>query len=142
MITIFRTLLVTSIVIFVGTYWLPYFDTGLFPDGMNDMRTYDGLFAILPMTPGLEILIFILGAAIPIAMYFFVAGSRLAFVTLTVVLLVAHLGFGVRVLTPIDVFLGDLIALLDGAILAIAYFTSVASRFERAPQQNQAAPSP
>jgi hypothetical protein len=131
MISTFRTLLVVSILIFVGAYWLPYFDAGFFSEGTNDMRAFDGTFALIPTTLGLEIIVFVLGVLIPSAMFFYVWGSRGAFVIFILMSLIANFGFGVRVLTPLDVFLGDLISLLDGVILTMAYFTSVADQFER-----------
>jgi hypothetical protein len=112
-------------------YWLPYFDSGFYSEEVNQLRQWDGTGAVLKTTLGLEIAIFLASVGIPFLMFFFVPGSRQAFLILTLVLLAANLGFGVRVVTALDTFLGHMVALMDGAILAIAYFTSVGSRFHR-----------
>ena len=130
---IFRAFLVMSTAIFAVTYWLPAFDSAFYSEDTLTMRQWDGWGAVLPAIPLLNIALFIAGVAIPAFMFFFVSWSRAAFLVLTVGYALLGLGWGVRVATPADAFLGEVVALFDGAILTLAYFSSLAPRFSLSP---------
>lgn len=138
MTTIFRALLIISTAAFAFVYWMPFFDSSFYSEEAHKLLSFDGLEARFEPGAVFINLVFILGVGLPALMYFFVSWARTAFLIMCVGYPLVNLFLGLRVMTPIEGLFAEWIALADGAILAIAYFTSVASRFERAQQQKQA----
>jgi len=129
LVSIYRILIVVSTAIFVVFYWLPYFDSPLYTVDMNELRKWDGLDAAVEVTLTVQVGLFAMGLAAPLLMYFFIVGSREIFLLTTLTFAAANIGFGARVLMPLDMFLGGLVNIADGAILAIAYLTSLSERW-------------
>jgi len=61
--------------------------------------------------------------------------ARTAFVAMQAIMIIATLFWGFQVLPPVAAALNELVVLLDGAILAMLFLTSVAGRFEHAPNK-------
>jgi phosphoglycerol transferase MdoB-like AlkP superfamily enzyme len=139
MTTFFRALLIASTVGFAFVYWMPFFDSSFYSEKARSLLSHDGLGAWFEPGAVFTSVVFILGVGLPVLMYFFISWARTAFLIMCAGYPLVNLSLGFRVMTPIEGVFSEWIALADGAILAIAYFTSVASRFERAPQQKQAA---
>lgn len=129
MTTIFRILIVISTILYVVVYWLPYLEEPFLSEKEMQLLIWDGLGSLFRVSLALDIGIFLTGIVVPALMFFYVAGSRLAFLVLTLLYIALNLAFGIRVFTPITLFLGDIVLVMDGAIIAISYFTSVSERF-------------
>lgn len=130
MITLFRTLLIASTALFAIVFWMPWFDEPFYSDEALQLLSMDGFEA--RYEPGLLItlLFYVSGVALPLLMYFFVRWARSAFLVFSVFSQVAALLWGLRVSSPIESAVTGLILLMDGAILAMAYLTSVSKRFD------------
>lgn len=130
--TLFRGLLVLTTVLFAFWYWMPLYDSSWYSADVHQLLDKDGFGARYAVGGFLTDLIFIVSVLLPLLMYFFIPWARTAFLILCVAYPVFDSALGVRVLAPVEVMLGGWIAAGDGAILALAYFSPVASHFARA----------
>lgn len=128
MVSLFRALLVVSTLLFAFGYMWPSLGAS---DEMVRLLQWDGLGATIAPSQVLTGCFLGAGVVIPAMMFFFVWWSRAAFAVLAVASLLGTFVWGLRVATPLASFLGQAVALCDGAILSIAYLTSVAKLFER-----------
>lgn len=109
---------------------MPFFDASFYSEEARTLLGFDGLDARFEPGVIFSSAVFVLGIGLPALMYFFVRWARTAFLIMCVGYPLVNLFLGFRVMTPIEGLFAEWIAVADGAILAIAYFTSVASRFK------------
>jgi len=139
MTNLFRASLVTSVIIFVFYYWMPSF--GMYSGEFAELRQWDGWDAALPPLPTLNVALFVASVVVPILMYFFIPWSRAAFLLLAVCYCLLSLGWGVRISAPLENFLTQVVAMLNGAILAMAYFSPISDRFVKARAKSEGDPA-
>lgn len=123
--TTFRALLVTSTVLYALAYWLPYFDGALYSADLTRLRAWDGFGARVHLTLLGQLTWYTADIVAPVLMFFYVSWARSAFLFLSLIGVLAQFGWGVRVTTPIEGFFFGVMAMADGAALAMAYFTPV-----------------
>jgi len=135
---LFQTLVVVStlsyVLWFFFPYLTPYFANDLYREIASRLGQYDGFGAILPVHHPLYYgpwFAFWLSASI--GLFFFQNWARYLFLFLHVVGLVLVLVGGFSVRGPLENFFGALTAVLDGAILAMAYLSPLAAGFAKPP---------
>jgi hypothetical protein len=129
MVRLFRALVLISTVLFVVIGIMPFLNhLWLTPDQLH-VLSYDGAGSLIPAHPMLYWGQLVLWTAISIGLFFFLSVARTAFLVLNVITIVATFFWGFRIIPPEAAGLGGIVQMADGAILMMAYFTSVAERF-------------
>lgn len=126
---LFRYLVVISTVFFIVYFLLPFFDHLWLSDDGRTLKNFDGYKSSIPSHLIIYWGIFSVWLVISIGLFFFVPVSRTAFLVMTVFGLLMSIFSGYRIQTPYEIVLNNTIALFDGAIISIAYLTSVSNRF-------------
>ena len=129
---IFRALVLSSAVLYAFLYFLPFesFETDL--SRINLLKS-DGYAAVLnPQTWLLTIGIFALWIVAYVGLFRFQNWARNLYLVLTILALFATTLYGIRVVSPMEGVLDLAVNLLDGAILAMAYLSSVKNEFREA----------
>lgn len=103
--------------------WLASYDVWLLD--------FDGYGASLSYSPVLYWCLFASWLLVLAGLFFYVAAARAGLVILIGISIVLGLMWGTRVLTPVEAALGPLAAVIDGALIAMAYCRPVNTEFER-----------
>ena len=129
MATLFRYLVVISSVLFVAYWSLPYVDYNWLTEEELRLIGADGYGSIFPISLFIYWSMFVIWLTLSIGLFFYVRIARTGFLVFIIVSTCASFFWGFRVLAPYEIVIGNIIGFSDGAILAMAYFTSVDSKF-------------
>ena len=128
-VTLFRSIVVTSVVLYLVSYFLPYESFESNPAAVNLLKL-DGYAALANPQSwlfGAGVLLLWLLAAV--GLLHFDNWARYLYLALTVWALVAAGLYGIRVSSPVESVLGLAVDLLDGAILALAFLSPLKNSF-------------
>jgi hypothetical protein len=126
---IFKALVVISFGLVIVLELLAWFHLPKSPDLIEFLKL-DGEGSLLLVNWPLYVFIISTDLILTAALLSFHPLSRTLFLLWIVATLLLSFVWGYRVLVPVQAFFGYLQALVDGGILAIAYFTSVAGEFQ------------
>lgn len=128
---LFRVLIVIALLLYV-VLWLAPFAAHRWLEVFNVwLLDFDGYGALIAYSPVLYWCLFASWLLILTGLFFHVPTARPGFVILTVISVGLGFVWGVRVLTPYEAALGSLLAIIDGALIAMAYWSPVQAKFER-----------
>jgi len=130
-IKIFRILIIINVVVYLCAIALPFIDSNWLSEKEFDVLSYLGYEAIIELPSIINWIILLSWFLIITGMYFFISSARhffLLWVCFTTALAITS---GMSVMTALDVLYSDLGGLLDGAILAMAYFSDVSTHFQK-----------
>lgn len=129
MVTVFRWLIVGSAVIYSFYYWMPFFDLPFYSQEARNVLALDGFDAAI--VPGMTfgIVFFAVWIALRALMFYFVHWARVMFALLCLAYPLVNFALGIRVAAPIEMVMLHFVTITDGALLAMAYLTSVSTRF-------------
>jgi hypothetical protein len=130
MIQIFRAVVAISTALYAFGYWLPYFAVGSYPYEWQVLLAYDGDGSIIESAWWLELSIFVITLIISVMLFFLIPIARTAYLLLIIVMSLSTFLWGLRISTPLENFIWSLVAMSDGALLAMLYLTSVGGRFQ------------
>ena len=129
-IRLFQVLVVSSTIIYIVWFFLPYL-SGYLSDDESRLAEYSGYGAILPVHHVLYYSVwFGLWLISALGLFFFENWARHLYLALSLLSLVAAMFSGFVVHAPVDALFSNASLLLDGAILAIAYLTPLAASFK------------
>lgn len=126
---IFRVILVASTAIFCVYYWMPLFDEPFYSEDARNVLALDGFGATVTVGTTFVSALFLVVLAIRSSMYLFVRWARTAFAALCLIYPFFNLFLGFRVVTPVEMIMIHFVTVADGALLAMAYFSSVSNSF-------------
>ena len=127
---LFQLLVVSSTVIYIVWFFLPYW-SGYLSDDEYRLAEYTGYGAILPVNHFLYYSAwFGLWLISALGLFFFQNWARHLYLALSLGTLVAVPFSGFLVAAPVDALFLNANLLLDGVILALAYFTPLAASFK------------
>jgi hypothetical protein len=137
-IRLFQTLVVISTLSYVLWFFFPHisqwFANDLYRDVASRLGQYDGLGALLPIHhPLYYVPWFTFWLIASIGLFFFQNWARYLFLFLYVLSLALAPFSGFSVKGPLESFFGEITAVLDGAILAMAYLSPLSAAFTRSP---------
>lgn len=93
---------------------------------------FDGSGAVAPYNPILYWCLFSSWLLILTGLFFYVAAARSGLVLLTIISVALSIAWGIRVFTPCEAALSELLSVIDGALIAMAYCSPVRDEFARA----------
>ena len=130
--TIFRALIILTVLIYVIFIAKPYFDSSFHSKDLLDLLAWNGFEALVFLPEWANWIITLIWLPISLGMYCFNKQSRLAYLIAAVFFTLSLPLFGTQVFTGTEIMLYQLIATLDGIILTMAYFTSISDEFTKA----------
>lgn len=126
---LFRILVATSTITFVLAAFSPRLNWGAVWPETSDLLRHDGSMAIMPLPTFVVALLMLLWVSVAVGLWQFNRHARLSFLLLTAMSVVLTALGGISVQLPFEVVLEYAVALMDGAIVAMAYFSPVAEKF-------------
>jgi hypothetical protein len=129
----FRLLILLSVGLYVVWFYGPYFIHNDHEPEITDALSWVGYgakFSWDVMEVASHAFLFAYGV-ICIGLIYFKNWARIAFVFLTVISLIANLGFGLNIYTPFDAMYLQVMYMLDGFILAVIFFSSLSKHYEQ-----------
>lgn len=129
----FRLLVLTNLFLSIVSGILPFFEDSWLSEVEKRLRDFDGHGALLRYTGIFSFIIAVItitvGIICLVGLLVFNKSARLLFVFLDAWSVLYQYFAGVRVLVAYDAMLYGVISILDGVILAMAYFSPVNRRF-------------
>ena len=126
---VFRGLVITSLVAGLLNFLDPYlFDRWRSEETLN-LLAWNGYDALLDLTPSFWWLWFLVLAAAQVGMLSFSPAARVAYAYLIAFGLASFAVTGVQVFTPFVGVAGGISCFADGAIIALAYFSELKTKF-------------
>jgi hypothetical protein len=127
---LFQWLVVASVLTSLIFFFLPAISLPVSPD-VAALRGKSGYGAMLPgireFISWIFLPLWLLGS---VGLFFFQAWARSLFAVLYVVALLLRFTQGVTVLLPVEGFVGEIVSLLDGAILVLAFTAPLDAYFK------------
>ena len=129
LVVLFHGLVATSSLILIRPYFRPTSYEQTADVQLSDLLTWDGYGGVGWDLPALYLVLLVLFIAAHIGLFLYLRIARAAFAALLGVNLLLPLVEGVRVVLPLESLQGGVIFAVDGALVAMAYFTRVAGNF-------------
>lgn len=124
----FRSLVVIYIIAIMLGYLIPLISEPSSAE-VTELFLQDGLDAVVDTNVPTFLVLLVSNILIPLGLYYFNSVARVLFALFTLVTIVFILLWGYRITSPVVSMLGFIAALLQGAILAAAYFSTLSDRF-------------
>lgn len=128
---LFRILVIVSTVFYIVWFFSPYFYHLYLSDEVINVIAYTGYGSILPNGPYTYIPIFIISMVIAIGLYLFKPWARTSFVVLYAIFILASPFWGLNIQSGLDVMIGTIATLSDGALIGLMYFSTIGNEFNR-----------
>ena len=128
---LFRYIVAISTVSFLVLWLIPYFDYLWLSQEELRLVSVDTYGSYIPNHPLIYWGLFVIWLALSLGLFFYVRAARIGFFIMIIIAVLASFFWGFRVYLPIEVVLSMIVTLSDGAILVMAYLTSVSRKFER-----------
>ena len=130
---IYRVLIVFTTIAYLVWFFQPYNSDIFYSEGVAQLLRSDGFGGadiLLRYSVELGWLLLSLYLVSAVGMFYFIRAARTLFLYLIVASLLLKLFLGVSVQSNIDYFLIQLTMMVDGIILYMSYFSSVAKRYQ------------
>lgn len=128
---VFRTLVLAAAALHAWLWLAPVTEIGWRPGYGAWLLEFDGYGASIAYHPVLYWSLFASWLLILAGLFFYVAAARFGLIALIGISAGLSLGWGVRVLTPVEASLVPVLAVIDGAVLAMAYCSPLRDEFQR-----------
>lgn len=128
---LFRTLVAAAAVLHVLLWSAPLAGPGRLKTFDVWLLDFDGYGAFIDYSPVLYWCLFASWLLVFAGLFFYVAAARTGLVILIGISIGLSLAWGIRVLTPYEAAAGPLLAVIDGAVIAMAYLAPIRMEFER-----------
>ncbi|OUR63843.1 hypothetical protein A9Q79_08800 [Methylophaga sp. 42_25_T18] len=129
--SIFRPLVLFSIILTIVFWLTPYFDYVWLSDVEIELLDQGGLGAVFESSDLDYWGTLFTWVLLSFGLYFYVRLAKPAFVAFYILNFVLTPFYGIQVLTGYEMLMSSLLGLIDGIILAMLFFTSVGARFAK-----------
>ena len=130
--TYFRLLVLISVALYVGLFFLPVIESRFYSPEEIDLMTWAGYGAAF----GRDVLLYIAYGSlivygiIGIGLIYFKSWARECFLLLVIVLVLTSFGYGVNILTEASMVYLQVLNIIDGLIIGIIYFSALRKEFK------------
>lgn len=128
---LFKAIVAGSTVLFVIFWLLPFIDSLWLTDPEIRLLRADSLGSVIPNSPFIYWGMFSLWLLLSVGLFLYVRAARTGFLVMLILVSVANLFWGFRVFSPLGITLSYIITLCDGAIVTMAYLTSINEKFSK-----------
>ena len=132
---LFRTLIITSVVLYLAFHTMPYLDYTSLTENELDLLSWGGYNSTIPGEPYTSYAIAIIWLCISISLFFYINIARLLFAIMLIFTAILSPFTGYAVYTAIGNTIVSILEMIDGALLIMMYFTSVSTKFTKAPNK-------
>lgn len=126
---VFRILVVVSYALYVAFFFMPYLWASIYDQQTQNILSWTGYGAVIPFVGWIGYCFFTAYSLITVGLLFTWPLARFLFTFFTVGSITLVALQGVSVLTASEGVILYIMNLIDGALIAIMYFTSFGSRF-------------
>ena len=133
---IFRFLILISIALSLVYYSVPYIDSNWLSKEELDFVSYNGAFAKIQISSFIGHISFVFWLICSIGMFFYINAARNFFTALVLISLLITPFIGFVSMSPFDATILAALNIIDGALIAIAHFTSVNKNFKNRQTRN------
>ena len=130
MLNIYRWTIVISTGLWLVLWFLPVIDSGWYTEEQMNLLMWDGWSAEIVSSQSSDWLLFAAWLSCSIGLFFTVKYTRECFVFLAIATTLLSFFWGFRVSAPLENVLISIINMADGAVIYMAYFSSVRERFK------------
>ena len=127
---IFRLLVISAMLFYVLWFCAPYLDSYIKDPNVQDLLLWHGYGAIIKPTDIEAYVWLLVYGLLSIGLVYFKAWARTAFLVVTVLAVTLILASGMTIHTVYEQILLQIVTLLDGAIIAMAYFSKLKDEFK------------
>lgn len=127
----FRALVVVAVLAHLLVWLAPLFGPEVLEGYDVWLLNFDGYGASIAYSPVLYWCLFASWLLLFAGLFFYVSAARAGLILLIAATLGLDLAWGIRVLPPHEVIAGSLLAVIDGALIAMAYLPPVRTEFDR-----------
>ena len=127
---IFRTLIIVSIITYVSWTAIPFFDVPYYSERTLNLLSYNGSDALIIVPNYILWFIFSLWIILSIAIFNYWRYARVAYLVMLVISFFFVFISGLSIQTPVEILFVSITNILDGAIIAMAYFSQVSNQFD------------
>ena len=130
--SLFRFLVLLSIALYAVWFTIPYFSAQLYSPNTYDALSWSGFGAMFSFEVLTAISYGFLASfgVISVGLLYFKNWARQGFSVLIGLSIVAPIIYGISVVTELEAIIGQALTLVDGAILALMYFSSLSIEFQ------------
>ena len=132
MISLFRTLIILSLLSYAIFIGIGYIDAPYLGEEESNLLSWAGHGAILELPTFLNWAIVLVWLPIAIGMYLFNPIARFMYLCLAILFTITTPLFGMYIAMGYEFMFLQITTFLDGAILAMAYFTHISAKFKHA----------
>lgn len=129
--SIFRKLILLTILLTVAGWVMPYIDYLWLSQNQITLLNQSGFDAIIPGNDIIYWFTFLVWVAVSLGLYFYINIAKPIFFIVWAVSLALIPFYGTRVITPLENLIFSLLALADGIIIAMLLFTSIREKFAK-----------
>lgn len=129
---VFRILVVAAFLLHTVLWLGPFTEQPWLESVDVWLLDFDGYGAAMPYHPILYWCLFASWLLVLVGLFFYVSAARGGLILLILVSLALGIAWGVRVLAPHEVVLSELLSVIDGALIVMAYWSPVRAEFARA----------
>lgn len=126
---IFRTLIIVSIITYVSWTAIPFFDVPYHSERTLNLLSYSGSDALIIVPNYILWFIFSLWIILSIAIFNYWQYARVTYLVMLVISFFFVFISGLSIQTPVEILFVSITNILDGAIIAMAYFSQVSNQF-------------
>ena len=134
---IFQMIVIVSTIIYVVFWFWPTMGLEQLSEIEFRLVQYQGYEAIMPVIPILSWSQFVLWLSASVGLLFFIKAARTLFLILCLIEFVILPLSGYVVFTAFESLMVHILSMADGAILAMAYLTSISGGFSNSPLTNR-----
>ena len=127
--SIFRFLVVASALLSITFWSVPYIDFLWLSIEQMQILDLGGFGAIMPTFEITYWGTLVVWLVISGGLFFYIKAARPAFVVFMAINIVLGLFYGISILSPLEVFIGSVLAMVDGAIITMMFLTSISGKF-------------
>lgn len=128
---LFRILVITSMLLYAMYWFSSYFSHLWLTAEQLDILSFGGLGRKMTYPLIIDWVIFLAWLLISIGLISFHRSARIQFVVLHIVILASIPFSGLIIFEPVGFFLLSIVNLLDGAIIALSYFSTLSNEFSK-----------
>lgn len=127
--SIFRALVVGSALLSVVFWCIPYVDYMWLSVEQIQILDLGGFAAIIQTHDITYWGTLVVWLVISIGLYFYSNSARIAFIAFMLINISLSFFYGLSIMSPLEVFIGSIITMIDGALITMMYLTSISGKF-------------
>ncbi len=126
----FRYLVSVATIFYVAFWIFPFFDYKWLNEEELTILSANYYGSVIPLNDIIDWALFVSWIILYIGLWLFIRAARTAFLLLVVITSVANFFWGISVMTAYEFAIQNILALVEGAILVMAYLTPIKGNFE------------